>query len=620
MMRETIESIVVAFVLAFLFRTFEAEAFVIPTGSMSPSLLGQHKDVDCSQCGYSFRTTASSEGEERDKLIAQARAARGFEAERLKSYIASLDVVGGMCPMCRNLMPMRRDLPLNVKDQVDLRDVEYQPSYPGDRILVNKYKFDFTDPERWDVVVFKFPGDGNMNYIKRLVGLPGETLRIYHGDLFVRPLEANDSDFAILRKPPEKAAAMLQPVHDSSFESSTLFNAGWPLRWAATTPDGWKIEAKAGDNTVSQRFSVDLPADGADAWLRYRHLVPTEDDWRVARAVAEAGSFEQLSRTEGVTQQEWQQHIHPQLINDFNPYNARLCRGFAIQDGWEIVPHPGQPNAGSLGSEWVGDLAVECDVKVLEPRGSLALDLVEAGNHFRATIKLDDGKVEMSAVDGRTGQPLNYHATGQSSVVGPGEYRLRLANVDDRLLLWVDDELVDCGDATYDPEVLLAGGRPGMVPWASNDEGQSQGDLAPVGVAARGAKLEVNRLAVLRDIYYIAAKYPGDHYISDYDPVAVDMTTLFSHPDEWRHFAERRYRDFDVKPGQLFVMGDNSPESKDARLWMMGANDVPGGPYLDRRLLIGKALAVFWPHSWGSIPGLPMLPGFPNFEDMRLVK
>ena len=33
--RETIESIVVAFVLAFLFRTFEAEAFVIPTGSMS---------------------------------------------------------------------------------------------------------------------------------------------------------------------------------------------------------------------------------------------------------------------------------------------------------------------------------------------------------------------------------------------------------------------------------------------------------------------------------------------------------------------------------------------------------------------------------------------------------
>jgi signal peptidase I len=70
------------------------------------------------------------------------------------------------------------------------------------------------------------------------------------------------------------------------------------------------------------------------------------------------------------------------------------------------------------------------------------------------------------------------------------------------------------------------------------------------------------------------------------------------------------------------VLGDNSPESKDCRLWMMGdaRSGVPGGPYLDRRLLIGKAVCVFWPHSWGSIPGLPMLPGWPNFGDMRLVR
>ena len=69
-------------------------------------------------------------------------------------------------------------------------------------------------------------------------------------------------------------------------------------------------------------------------------------------------------------------------------------------------------------------------------------------------------------------------------------------------------------------------------------------------------------------------------------------------------------------------MGDNSPESKDSRLWMMPgfAGDHPGGPYLDRRLLIGKAVSVFWPHSWGSIPLLKMLPGFPNFGDMRIVR
>src|SRR5215218_3992690 len=62
--RETIESIVIAFVLAFLFRTFEAEAFVIPTGSMAPTLQGRHKDVVCPECGYSYRVSASEEESE----------------------------------------------------------------------------------------------------------------------------------------------------------------------------------------------------------------------------------------------------------------------------------------------------------------------------------------------------------------------------------------------------------------------------------------------------------------------------------------------------------------------------------------------------------------------------
>ncbi|MDB4370952.1 S26 family signal peptidase, partial [Mariniblastus sp.] len=45
--RETIESIIVAIVLALMFRAYEAEAFIIPTGSMAPSLQGQHMDLEC---------------------------------------------------------------------------------------------------------------------------------------------------------------------------------------------------------------------------------------------------------------------------------------------------------------------------------------------------------------------------------------------------------------------------------------------------------------------------------------------------------------------------------------------------------------------------------------------
>ncbi|MCC6493906.1 MAG: signal peptidase I [Pirellulales bacterium] len=621
--RETLESIVVAFVLAFLFRTFEAEAFVIPTGSMSPSLLGQHKDVTCPQCGYRCRTTASSEGEDRDRLLAELPNVRGVRADQLRAHIASLDVVGGMCPMCRHLMPMRRDLPSNVVDEVNLDDVEFQPSYPGDRILVNKYGLDFSEPDRWDVVVFKFPGDGNMNYIKRLVGLPGEALRVYQGDVFTRPLDDATSSFTIERKPPDKVASMLQPVHDTNYEAAALYHAGWPLRWAATTRDGWQIEAKAGEQTVAQRYELDQPPGGDLAWLRYRHIVPDEDHWRISRDVAKNGSLEGALQQLGLTTQDWKESQTPQLISDFNPYNARLCRGYAEQDGWRIIPRPTMPNSGSFGTEWTPDLAVECDVDVVEARGELVLDLVEAGYHFRATINLAEGTAELAALDGRTGEPLDFRARGQTEISRPGRYNVRLANVDDQLLLWVDGALIDCGEATYDPDQLVEGGREAMLPWKGED-GADQGDLAPAGVGGRGAKLAVTRLAVWRDIYYIATKYPDDgrNLATDYDFTSLDQHTLMAQPAAWQHFATRRHRDFTVKEGQLFVMGDNSPESKDCRLWMMpgASGDRPGGPYLDRKLLIGKAVCVFWPHSWGGIPGLPKLPGLPNLKDMRLVR
>ena len=51
---------------------------------------------------------------------------------------------------------------------------------------------------------------------------------------------------------------------------------------------------------------------------------------------------------------------------------------------------------------------------------------------------------------------------------------------------------------------------------------------------------------------------------------------------------------------------------------------IPGGAYLDERLMTGEAVCVFWPHSWGSIPGLkqaprvPQLLGYENSE-MRVM-
>ncbi|MFP4056808.1 MAG: signal peptidase I [Candidatus Brocadiia bacterium] len=63
----------------------------------------------------------------------------------------------------------------------------------GDKILVNKFAYDFQDPDRWDVIVFKYPENVSRNYIKRVVGLPGETIEIRDGDVFI--------DGHIARKP-----------------------------------------------------------------------------------------------------------------------------------------------------------------------------------------------------------------------------------------------------------------------------------------------------------------------------------------------------------------------------------------------------------------------------------
>jgi hypothetical protein len=63
--RDTVEAIVVAFILALVVRGFEAQAFVIPTGSMAPTLMGRHKELACPECGFVYAVNASEEVEPR---------------------------------------------------------------------------------------------------------------------------------------------------------------------------------------------------------------------------------------------------------------------------------------------------------------------------------------------------------------------------------------------------------------------------------------------------------------------------------------------------------------------------------------------------------------------------
>lgn len=550
-MRETIEAVAIAFALAFLFKTFEAEAFVIPTGSMAPTLMGRHKDVVCPQCGFRYSASASEEADRNG---------------RLKPGTNS-QVVSCTCPNCR--FPMSVD-PFDPAGRSN-------PSYSGDRIWVSKVPYQIMEPKRWDVIVFRYPEEAETYYIKRLVGLPNEVVKIYHGDIYTQ--SPGDEDFIIQRKPPEKLLAMMQTVHDNDYVSPQMLASDWPLRWQP-----WSQQDAEGDWTPSEDarvYSTTGQQDG-ETWMRYQHIVPPEANWHLG---------------------EWNTVREPQaqLISDFYAFNARVLRS-----------HPQLP-PGVAGLHWVGDLILECELDVQSPSGQVLLDLVKGGRHFRATIDVATGQAVLS-IDGLDG----WQPTGQTALRGAGKHAVRFANVDRQLLLWVDNDVVAFDvPTTYDE---LGNDRP-------QSNSSDRGDLAPVGIGSRGAAVTASHLRVLRDIYYIAEKGAYTEVVNDYEGgdsyapwrTSERVVELLSTPSKWQagsdFFDRRQAATFPLADDQFFVLGDNSPASSDARLWVKQH-------FVERELLIGKALFVYWPHPLDlRIPFTDVSLGvLPNLSNMGFIR
>lgn len=560
--RETIESIAVAVILAFLFRAFVAEAFVIPTGSMAPTLQGRHMDVTCSKCGCPYRTGASVEND------------------------GMGEVKTTTCPICRFPMELRKDRDPN------------QQSFNGDRILVSKFAYEVGDPKRWDVIVFKFPGNAKQNYIKRLVGLPNETLWIRHGNVYTGSLLDKDADadkFRIARKPPHKLKAMLQMVDDTQYRSAELTDAGWPSRWQEWSATGTPVWRHLADG---QGFETTAAPVGP-AWLRYRHMVPRTEDWE---DLADGRIPRRL--TDG--------QLQGQLITDYYAYNDG-GPGYRYRD------------AKAAGMHWVGDLAFSGeDVEIQGNQGAVLLDLVKGGVHYtcridvatgEAALSIDGGRLSFAGEDGTQFK----HPKAATRLRGPGTYDLRFSNCDDQLLLWVNDGLVEFdGPTTYAPDGNV------KPKWSLQDAG----DLEPVGLGAEGVAVRVKNLQVLRDVYYVASSYwtEEDDRIpaeDDYENLlhtgsrADYVTRVFADPRSWATtalFDSRREKvRFVLDKDQFFPMGDNSPQSQDARVWSGRFPDAP--PSVRRDLLTGKAVLIYWPHAWRR-----PIPFLPNFRRMGLIR
>ena len=55
----------------------------------------------------------------------------------------------------------------------------------GDQLLVDKLSYRFQDPKRFDIIVFPYQYEENVYYIKRIIGLPGETVQVKDGYVYI---------------------------------------------------------------------------------------------------------------------------------------------------------------------------------------------------------------------------------------------------------------------------------------------------------------------------------------------------------------------------------------------------------------------------------------------------
>jgi signal peptidase I len=191
--RDTVEGIWVAIVLALVLRAFVVEAFVIPTGSMAPRLMGEHYDLQCPACGYEYAFGWVAGREAR----LQAPDAPRESAQPLRGEMKIPP--GACCPNCSYRYP-------STKEYVNA----------GDRVLVLKYLYMFSPPQPWDVVVFRNPQNNRENYIKRFIGSPGETIEVIHGDIFYKS-QASGDQWRVRRKTPRAQESIWQVVYDNDY-------------------------------------------------------------------------------------------------------------------------------------------------------------------------------------------------------------------------------------------------------------------------------------------------------------------------------------------------------------------------------------------------------------------
>jgi signal peptidase I len=442
--KETIESIIVAFILAFIFRAFIVEAFVIPTGSMAPTLLGAHMRFRCPDCGYNFDVNFSPNSDADDMII----------PDRANDHIFSIT-----CPNCGYHMPRQ--------SSDSLASATAPPVHYGDRILVLKYLYLLQDPSRWDVVVFKSPYDPSrydyqQNYIKRLIGKPRETIMILDGDIYVAPNNSTKlEDFRIQTKPHDAQEALWRIVYDNDYypqgKSRVVMNA-----------DGRPV-MRGGEPSSDPAFK--------QPWTPQ----PGETGWVIADKAPEARTF-RFNNLQDSASIFFDPDVDPRkhALTDWLAYDITANQG---NGDWYDSDLPPASN--------VSDLKLSFYYQRKQGDGALSATMRKYDDRFIAQI------------DGSNVSLLHRFANGSETTIKSVELKhdwsrpthVEFSNVDYQVTLRIDgQDVIITTPEQYHPDVKAL---------LKDYELKRKAPLPSVRIAASKQVADLTHVSLWRDVYYL---------------------------------------------------------------------------------------------------------------------
>lgn len=249
--KETVISMIISLALALVAKSYIVEAFVIPTGSMAPTLLGQHMLYRSPQSGYEWAVNPLYfRDPDTQQVPFEVQGGGANQALPTATDPMSTSRVNGWQANAATYRVMSGYAP----------PPQPKRARAGDRILVHKWLYEVFEPSRFDVVVFKNPENPSLNYIKRLLGLPNEQVWLADGDVFVRPRPKADAPaeaWKIQRKPDRIQRSLWRTIFSSEYTPEKAELGGTKVFESPWTGNGWE--------TASQDYRT-AQAESALSW------------------------------------------------------------------------------------------------------------------------------------------------------------------------------------------------------------------------------------------------------------------------------------------------------------------------------------------------------------------